>query len=285
MTELFNNREIAIAFWTTVFFGWAFSRKEIRRSFFQPVKIFFSPKIIIPFTLLFTYSFLVVLLLRDIHIWSLSNLKETIYWFFFSGVIIAFRIIIDETTEKPIRKIIKELVTFTIALQFLVNTYVFKLPVELFFVPMIAILTAVYTYASFKTEYKIVEKILGTLLGIIGIAMFAQALIQIYYDFDKFARLDTLINFVLLPILTISILPTIYLLLIYATYELLFVHVNIMLDSTELRRYARKLLILHCGFKVRKAKNILKFRVNRLYDTASKKEIKTILLNEEIPEN
>ena len=281
MTELFNNREIAIALWTTVFFGWAFSRKEVRRSIFQLVKSFFSPKIIIPFTLLFTYSFLVVLLLREIHLWSLSNLKETIYWFLFSGIIIAFRSVVDETTEKPIRKIIKELVAFTIILEFIVNTYVFKLLVELFFVPTIAFLTAVYTYATIKTEYKIVEKILGTLLAIIGIAMFTQALIQIYYDFDKFARLDTLTDFILPPILTISILPAIYLLLLYSSYELLFIRVDLMLNSKEMQRYAKKLLILHCGFKVGKVKYMLKFRVNQLYNTASKEEIRTILFQDE----
>ena len=277
MTELFNNREIAIALWTTVFFGWAFSQKEIRRSIFNLVKSFFSPKIIIPFTLFFTYSFLVVLLLRAIHIWNLSNLKETIYWFIFSGIIITFRTVVDETTEKPIRKIIKELVAFTIILEFIVNTYAFKLLVELFFVPMITILSAVYTYATIKTECKIVEKILGTLLAIIGIAMFTQALIQIYYDFDRFPSLDTLTNFILPPILTIGILPAIHLLLLYTSYEMLFMRVDLMSNSKETQRYAKKLLILHCGFKVSKVKYMLKFRVNRLYSTASKEEIRTIL--------
>ncbi len=286
---MFNNREIAIAFWAIIFFGWILSKKELKQSLFQSlfqsVKIFFSLKIILPFVLLFAYSFLTVFLLRELHIWSLSNLKETIYWFIFSGIIIAFRSVADETTKKPIRKIIKELVVFTVILEFIVNTYVFKLPVELFFVPTIAFLTAVYTYASIKTEYKVVEKIIGTLLAIIGIAMFVQALIQIYYDFDKFARLNTLIDFILPPILTISILPAIYLLVLYASYELLFIRVDIMLDPKEMQRYAKKLIILHCGFEIGKVKDMLKFRVNQLYNTASKEEIKTILLDENIPVN
>ena len=278
---MFNNREIVTAFWGIIFFGWAFSQKEIRRSLFKAVKIFLSPKIIIPFMLLFIYSFLIVLILRKIHFWSLSNLKETIYWFFFSGMIIIFRVVADETTEKPFRKIIKELVTFTIILEFIVNTYVFKLPFEMFFVPTIAILTAIYTYASIKIEYKIIEKIIGTLLAIIGMAIFVQALIQIYSDFGKFASVNTLIDFVLPPILTVSILPAIYLLLLYASYESLFTRVDIMLDSIEKQRYAKKLLIFHCGFKVGAIKDMLKYRANLLYDTASKKEIRTILFQDD----
>lgn len=278
---MFNNREIAIAFWAIILFGWGLSKKEIRKPLFQSVKMFFSPKIILPFVLLFAYSFLIVFLLRELHIWSLSNLKETIYWFIFSGIIITFRSVVDETTKKPIRKIIKELAAFTVILEFIVNTYVFKLPVELFFVPTIAFLTAVYTYASIKTEYKVVEKIIGTLLAIIGIAMFVQALIQIYRDFDKFANLNTLIDFILPPILTISILPAIYLLVLYASYELLFIRVDIMLDSKEMQQYAKKLIVLHCGFKVGKVKYMLKFRVNQLYNTASKEEIRTILFQDE----
>ncbi|OHB54893.1 MAG: hypothetical protein A2173_03375 [Planctomycetes bacterium RBG_13_44_8b] len=279
MTELFNNREIAIAFWTTIFFVWASSQKEIRRSFFQLVKTFVSPKIIIPFILLLTYSFLVILLLREIHIWSLPNLKETIYWFFFSGAITAFTIITDEKTEKPIRKNVRELLTITVVLEFVVNTYVFNLPIELVFVPMVTILTAVYTYASFKTQYKKVEHPSGTLLAIIGIAMITQALIRIYQDFDKFGRFDTLIDFVLPLILTISIIPATYLLMLYASYELLFLRIDFALESSiEMRRYAKKLLTLHCYFRIGKVREMLKGRANHLYRCCSKKDIRRILL-------
>lgn len=282
----FNNREIAIAFWSIVFVGWAFSQKEIRLSILQLAKNFFSSKIIIPFTLLFAYSFMVILLLREIRIWSLSNLKETIYWFIFSGVIIAFTTIIDEKTEKPIRKRIRDLVTFTVILEFIVNTYVFMLPIELVFVPMIAIMTAVYTYESIKTQYKKVEQFLGILLAIIGIAMFTQASIQIYHNFDKFRRFDTLIDFVLPPILTISILPAIYLLMLYASYELLFLRINLTFgNSNERRRYAKKLLIFHCGFRLGKVRDMLRRRVNLLYEVASKEDIRRILLNEETQAN
>ncbi|MBL7106732.1 MAG: hypothetical protein ISS77_03895 [Phycisphaerae bacterium] len=196
-------------------------------------------------------------------------------------MIVVFRVVADETTEKPFRKITKELVAFTIILEFIVNTYVFKLPFEMFFVPTIAILTAIYTYASIKTEYKIVEKILGTLLAIIGMAMFVQALIQIYSDFGKFASVNTLIDFVLPPILTVTILPAIYLLLLYASYEMLFMRLGLMLDSTKIRRYAKKLLIFRCGFKVGAVKDILKYRVNLLYNTASKSEIRSILFQDD----
>lgn len=282
MMELFNNREIAIALWSTLFFGWALSQKGIRLSILQLAKNFFSSKIIIPFTLLFAYSFLVVLLLRKIHIWSLSNLKETIYWFIFSGVIIAFTTIIYEKTQKTIRKKIRELVTFTVVLEFIVNTYVFKLHIEMLFIPMIAILTSVYTYTSIKNQHKKVEQFTGTLLAIIGITMIIQATIQIYHDFDKFRHFDTLIDFVLPPILTISILPAIYLLMLYASYELLFLRINLTFEnSIERRRYAKKLLIYHCGFRVGKVRYMLRRRVNLLYDVASNEDIRKILLNKE----
>ncbi len=280
--KLFNNREIAAAFWGIIFLAWILPKKEVRESLLRLVKAFFKLKIVLPFILLLTYSFLTVFFLRKVHIWELSNLKETIYWFFFSGMIIAFRSVANEAEEKPIRKIIKELIAVTIILEFIVNTYVFKLPIELIFVPTIAVLTAIYTYASFNKEYKIVEKIFGTLIAMIGIAILAHALIQIYHDFNKFARLDTFIDFIIPPILTISILPAIYLLLLYTSYEDLFIRVGILLDSKEKKRYAKKLLVFHCGFKVGKVRGIQKFRVGRLYSSASKEEIRTILLQDEI---
>jgi hypothetical protein len=237
-------------------------------------------KIIVPFVILIFYVFFVVLILIKIHIWNLSNLKETIYWFIFSGAITVFSTIANGKVEKPIRKIVKGLITITIALEFIVNTYVFKLPIELVLVPILAILTMMYTYASLKAEYKRVEKFLGSLLAIIGIAILIQALIQVYQDFDKFGHIDTFIDFILPPILTISILPATYVLMLYSCYELIFTHINFLLDNDkEMRRYAKKFLILHYHFRVWKVKN-MRGRVGRLYDGASKEDIKRILLNE-----
>ncbi len=278
---MFNNREIATAVWLIIFSGLGLLHKQTRQSIFGVMKIALTPKLVFPFILLFIYSFLIVLFLRKIHLWSLSNLKETIYWFFFSGVIIAFGVVVDEKTERPYRKIIKELTTFTIILEFIVNTYVFALLIELIFVLIMTILVMVYTVASVKSEYKVAEKILGTILAIIGIVIFTQAIIQIYRDFDKFASFKTLIDFILPPVLTISLLPAIYLLQLYVSYESVFVKIDIMLDSKERQRYAKKLLIFHCGFKVKRVKEILKHRANVLYSSASKEEIKTILLQDE----
>jgi len=280
MTELFNNREIAIAFWATVFFGLAISQKEIRHSIFQVLDSFFSKKIIIPFMLLVLYVFFDVLILSKIHIWSLSNLKETIYWFIFSGAITVFLTIVNDKVGRPIRTIVKELITVTIVLEFIVNAYVFGLIVELVLFPILAFLTALYTYASLKAEYKKVELILGTILAIIVMAMLTQALIMIYHDFDKFGRFDTFIDFILPPILMISILPAIYLLMMYALYDSLFIRVDIALENdSNRRRYAKMLLIINCYFRVGKLRKMLN-RVNRLYDGASKEDIRKILISE-----
>ena len=261
-------------------------RQSLRQSVFQVVKLSLTPKIVFPFLSFLIYSFLIVLFLKEVNVWKTSNLKETIYWFFFSGIILSFGAVIDNTSEKPIRKIVKELVVFTIIVEFIVNTYVFKLPVELILVPLVAILTAIYTYACFKAEYKAVEKIVGTILGIIGVAILIHALIQIHHDFNKFARLDTFIDFILPLVLTLSILPAIYLLLLYISYENLFITVDILLNSKEMKRYAKRLLVLHCGFRVGRVREIVKFRAGRLYGTASKEEIRTILLQDEnIPIN
>ena len=284
MIGIFNNREIAIAFWTMIFFVWALSKRKIRRSILNLTKSFLSIKIIIPLILLLLYSSLVVLLLRNIHIWKLSNLKETIYWFIFSGAITAFRTIINDEAERPFRKIIRELVTVIIVIEFIVNTYIFSLPIELFFIPMVSILTVIYTYSSLNTEYKKVEHYFGTLLAIIGIIMIVHALAQIFLDFNNFKSFDTLIDFILPVILTISIIPATYLLMLYASYESFFTYIDFVLgDSMKMKRYAKKLLIFHCNFRISKMRNVLKCRVTRLYDTVTKEDIRKILLEDNIP--
>ena len=172
------------------------------------------------------------------------------------------------------------MITVTIVLESIVNAYVFGLLVELVLFPILAFLTALYTYAALKAEYKKVELILGTILAIIVMAMLTQALVMIYHDFDKFGRFDTFIDFILPPIFMIGILPAIYLLMMYALYDSLFIRVDIALENDSNRkRYAKMLLIINCYFRVGMLRKMLN-RVNRLYDGASKEDIRKILINE-----
>lgn len=256
---------------------WLLSKKEIKKSLFELLKFALKSKIIIPYLFLLVYSFFAVILLKKFRIWNISNIKETIYWFIFSGVIIVFTAVVDEKTDRPFKKILSELITFTILLEFIVNTYVFKLPMELLFVPLITFLVIMNTFSSSKSEYKIIEKFSGALLSVIGIIMLIYVSVKIYKDFHSFASIDTLIDFIIPPILTICILPAIYLLLLYTFYDSLFIRVGLMLDSTQIQWYAKKLIIFHCGFSINKAKQILKNNVNLLYETASKEKIKGIL--------
>ena len=277
--DMFNNREIAIAFWLILFSGWALKKIEIRHSLIQLISIFFSPKIFIPFTFLLLYSSLVVLVLFKVNIWKLANLKETIYWFFFSGSIIAFETMIDDKSDRPFKKILMSMITLTLIIEFIINAYVFSLPVELFFIPVITIITGVNVVSNYKKEYREVGKYSNILLAIIGILLLVQALIRIYKDINIFTNISTLIEFILPLILTTSIIPAIYLLLLYSSYDSNFTRVNIMLDSKEMRLYAKKLILLYCKYSLKKAKEINMYRVNYLYSTASKEVIRNILID------
>lgn len=82
--EIFNNREIAIIIWLPVFALWMVAKTDIRNSFGGLVKQFFHYKILIPYLLAVSYTFIGVYILFKIGAWKTEQFKDTILWSVFT---------------------------------------------------------------------------------------------------------------------------------------------------------------------------------------------------------
>ena len=81
--ELFNNREIAIGFWSAVAIIVLLFIKSMRQSLKTIIGILFCKKFIIFYVVFISFLFLVLSILKWAEVWDISLLKDTIFWVLF----------------------------------------------------------------------------------------------------------------------------------------------------------------------------------------------------------
>ena len=255
--DIFNDREKAIIIWVLILLVWCFAQKSVRENvrapFFSLLKILFVGKIGVGLFAMVSYVSLIVFLFYIVHLWDISLLKDTIYWFL--GAAFIMFINISKVTEKSgyFKNVLLDNLKFSIILEFIINLYVFNIFIELILVPLISVIIAMITFSDKKKEYAQVKKILSALLSIIGLCLLFFAFIHVFGDFKDFATVQNAKSFLLPLVLTVTFLPFIYLLALYATYDSFFVRVDIWLkENKKLARYTKWQIFRVCHINLKK---------------------------------
>ena len=254
--NLFNNREIATAIWLLVIFILMLFKRDIRKSILGVFKAFFEIKILTSVFFMIAYTTGIVFVLYQINLWNISLLKDTVVWFCFTGILISFYSVTSKREQNLFRKIIVDNIKIVIIIEFIVNTYTFSLAVELVLIPVVTFIAILGVFAKTDEKYSSVAKLTNGLLIIIGIVILIFSISNLVSDYKNFVSLDTLRKFILPPSLTILFLPFIYLMVLFSTYEQLFVQLNLGYEkSKKLKRYAKREIIKHCLLSLKKVKN------------------------------
>ena len=256
--NLFNNREIATAIWLLVIFILMLFKRDIRKSILDVFKAFLDIKILSSIFFMIAYTAGIVFVLYQINFWNISLLKDTVVWFCFIGIPISFYSVTSETDQNLFRKIIVYNIKIVIIIEFIVNTYTFSLVGELVLIPVVTFIVILGVVAKTDEKNSSVAKLTNGLLIIIGIVILIFAISNVVSDYKNFVSLDTLRKFLLSPLLTILFLPFIYFMVLFSTYEQLFVQLNLGYEkSKKLKRYAKRKIIQHCLLSLKKVKKAL----------------------------
>ena len=283
LLEIFSNREIAIGIWLLVFIGWGLCNESVRKSFVDLLKAFCVKPIIIVFTLMAVYVFMLVTALNAIGLWDFNQLKNTIMWSASVAAVMLFRINSISEDEHYFKNAVLDNLKIVAILEFIININSLNLLLELILIPLIATLSGMLTIAESDEKYTAVKKIITTALSIIGIGLLLYSLFTIFQDFDNFVTRQNLLDFILPPLMSLAYLPFVYFIALFMTYEVLFIRLrffvkdkeklkyvrrvtfrNFNINLSKLRRWAR--YISHVDFSSTETidKAILKFRVNDL---------------------
>lgn len=276
---LFNTREIASAFWLLIFSVWALRKPDIRRAIYRIGQLFCHLKILLPIFLMSVYVWAIIAGLNAIGIWQADLLKDTIIWFCFGAVAMLARFVTADRPGNAFRDTMADSLKVVIVVEFLVNTYTFPLAVEFVLVPTLMFVAVLGAIADTKKEYLAVSKVLKGVQAILGMTILAAAANRAWADWQNLETLATLRSVALAPILSVSLLPFLYLIVLYAKYEI----VSVRLDFSNtmppgLKRYVRMRIFMHAGLHLGRLENLLDGHMADLVFSRTESEVDQTLL-------
>lgn len=277
---MFTNRELAIIFWLIILFIYSLVNTDIRESLVNVFKVLFSKKFLIIFLIMFIYIPGIIFLLFILGYWDVKLIKDTLIWVIFN----AFALLLNSTDkalqEGFFKNKVIENIKIIVIIQFIANTYTFNLLPEIILTFVLFFLGALQVVASFEEKYKQVERLVTTLISILGLVILANAIYLAVKDFHSFGSLDTLKSFLLPIILTVFYLPFVYCISLYTLYE----HINVRLKlksyiDKKLRRFIMREIFVKYHFKLRSLREFQTQNLLNLINLRSKEEVKQYFQN------
>lgn len=275
---IFNNREYAIAIWLFVAALWLLPKQGVRKSVIGLARIIFGTKIFFFLLGLIAYVALLVLLLGKLHLWETQMLKETIYWFFGTAIVLFINITDAGKDEHFFRKKAVGTLGFAVALEFIIGLYAFSLPVELVLIPLLVLVACMIVVAEMDPKYAQVKKLLEFIMSALGILLLMYTLIMIIRNAADFFTLATLRDFLLHPFLTIALLPFIYLLALYYTYESFFLRIKFAArENPEVATFLKRKVFAICRMNLKKLNDVSKAITRHMWTLSNKEEAATMI--------
>lgn len=251
--SILSTREWATLIWGCIFMLYVLCHREIRKSLWNVIVIFFDKKLRILWEIILLYVLTITIVFCYLPIWENIYIKDIIIWFLFSGLIYCMNAVSSEADEIYIKKILKDNLKFTMILEFFMSTFTFNIWIELAIIPVITIITVMNVIAERKEEYKSVHKLLDSVLAIAGFWIFYETIKIGINEYKQLNIINTLVSFMIPIVYLILIIPLEYILELYSKYEVLFLRMTFKEEKDKRIRLHHRIAILReCNFSVRK---------------------------------
>jgi len=247
--ELFSSREIATYFWLTVFVISVLALKETRSAALNVIRALFDKRLVRVYTITIAYIVFVLLVLSIIGFWSHAHLKSTVIWFFTVAMFSLLQINKIMEDFSYFKRTALNNFQILVAVEFVISTYTLSLWLEILLVPFLSFVVALLAVAQSRPEfqtpkYDVTRRFLNGILMLAGFAFIILALKQLVADVRSFFSIGTLSEFMLPIVLTLSFLPYLFLLAVYAVYETVFSTLPFSIKDKAVRKYAHSASIL-----------------------------------------
>lgn len=278
MFEIFSTREVASAIWICVLILFLGTKKKIRKSFLNVVKVACNKYIVIPFILLLIYTIGISTIFKCLGIEITKFIKDVVLWFLFAGVPFAYSSIDNKNINlQYFKKYIVDNIKIIAVLQFIISTFTFSIWIELIIVPVITFIILLESVASINEEYKQVQKFLSGIIISFGFIILFSSLGKAITTFKDFGTIDLLITFLIPFVFSIFYVPIVYLFVIYAKYELLFCRIEFAINEKNKKKY-KYLIIKNFKLSYKKISYYLKNCVHKLYKNISDEDFNNLIV-------
>ena len=251
--SILSTREWATLIWGCILMLHVLCHREIRKSLWNVIVIFFDKKLRILWEIILLYVLTITMVFCYLPIWENIYIKDIIIWFLFSGLIYCMNAVSSEADETYIKKILKDNLKFTMILEFFMSTFTFNIWIELAIIPVITIITVMNVIAERKEEYKNVHKLLDSVLAIAGFWIFYETIKIGINEYKQLNIINTLVSFMIPIVYLILIIPLEYILELYSKYEVLFLRMTFKEEKDKrIRLHHRTAIFREYNFSVRK---------------------------------
>lgn len=263
MLDFFNNRELSILFWMVIL-TFILIRKDrnnkLKYSIKRLLKTFFSKAMMKCQVPQMLYVAFIIYLLQRSGVWGIEQLKPTVFWFFTTSFIAITEVLKPaEPHERVIRFkeiALTNLKTLTF-LEFIVSYYVFPFVIEFIVVPILFVLSVFKAISEIESsKSNAVKESTDFSLKIIDRLLIFWLIILIVFNSYHFlttlsdiANKENLFTFLTPAFLSIGFLPYLYLIVVYATYERVFMFIGRFIDNEKLVKEAKKHAVIKFNFR------------------------------------
>ncbi|WHI48415.1 hypothetical protein [Microbulbifer sp. VAAF005] len=241
--DILNNREIAIAIWLLIISVYIYSSSkmaDVRTAFKRVLSAFFVRQIISVLCLMVAYMAIVIYWLAELDLWNAEQLKNTVFWCASVGFMSMFKLEQFKKDKSFFRHSVLDNLKLLAILQFVVGVYTFSLWIEVLLVPVLALIAAMLAIAETDKKYHQVKVLLEYCLSLFGIVLIAYTLYMLTTKFGEFGKEKTAYDFFVPPLLTLCYLPFVYIMLVYSSYEQVFIRLKFSIKN-RFNRYVAKL--------------------------------------------
>ena len=264
--SILSTREWATLIWGCIFMLYVLCHREIRKSLWNVIVIFFDKKLRILWEIILLYVLTITMVFCYLPIWENIYIKDIIIWFLFSGLIYCMNAVSSEADETYIKKIFKDNLKFTMILEFFMSTFTFNIWIELAIIPVITIITVMNVIAERKEEYKNVHKLLDSVLAIAGFWIFYETIKIGINEYKQLNIINTLVSFIIPIAYLILIIPLEYALELYSKYELLFLRMTFKEEKDKKTKIRHRVAVIcSCRISVRRVLLFQREYMGRMY--------------------
>jgi hypothetical protein len=273
--DILNNREWALVIWifaSILFVLISPKMDQVRESFLELINNIFVRAIVAPLVLMLIYIAIMVFGLAKLGLWEIPQLKNTIIWTTSVAILSLFRLESAKADPNFLKNLVLDNLKLIAIIQFVVGFYVSGLVIELMLVPIMAISSAMVAVSERDKKYHLVGKIFNGFLVALGTILIARTLYMLATNFGDFAKIQTVYDFSVPPLLTCLYLPFIFFMMVFTTYELVDTKLRCLIKNPSVRSYAKmySMFNFHLNIKmIERWASSLPFQ-----DTSSKEGIK-----------
>lgn len=213
--DFLNSREDALALWAVVVLAFSFYKapREIGTALLGVFHALIHPKLLLLFGAAVVYCGLVIYAAKELGLWHTTALKETIYWFVGTGVVLVGDAVARANPSDPrfLRRVLRRVVGVTILIEVIVNLYVLPFSVE--FVLLFVVLTFVGLQVVARHDESVaprVRTVIDGVLATVGVFYVSYFLARAIGDLDGFVSRERTEDFLVPLALTVMLIPFLY---------------------------------------------------------------------------